>query len=277
MTGDETGSGTATARVERPLDLVLARLHLRLGSLGLARAELEGMAGSGTLDDDGLVDLAEVRWRTGDLPGAGEAAAVALAAGNSAVIAYVIAAEATAAAGRPGEARRLASRALELSDMSVVEVFAGMPRSSVWPAEPTGMAVMEPLFALEGGPRVEPLSRSARAGFGAGLWDDAAEPLEELPEPGQALEAGRAALAAGDDATAALHLGLALRLAPALAPIVLQVLESHDGPALALVRGDAHRIVGHEHDARLAFARVAAAIPGGGPSPDQASTDKETS
>ena len=110
---------------ERDIDLVVARLHLKLGSLQLARAELEEMAGHGTLDDEGLVDLAEARWRTGDLTGAGDAATVALAAGNEAVVALVISAEATAAAGRPAEARRLASRALELADLSVSDVFAG--------------------------------------------------------------------------------------------------------------------------------------------------------
>ena len=44
-------------------DLVLARLHLRLGSLALARAELETLAGQDALDGEGLVDLAEARWR----------------------------------------------------------------------------------------------------------------------------------------------------------------------------------------------------------------------
>ena len=63
---------------ERAADLVLARLHLRLGSLGLARAELESMAGRNSLDDQGIRDLAEVRWRTGDLAGAGDAAAAYL-------------------------------------------------------------------------------------------------------------------------------------------------------------------------------------------------------
>ena len=33
------------------------------------------MAGDGALDDEAIIDLAEVRWRTGDLAGAGEAAA----------------------------------------------------------------------------------------------------------------------------------------------------------------------------------------------------------
>jgi len=53
----------ATAASEadtRPADLALARIHLRLGSLGLARAELEALAGQDALDADGLLDLAEV-------------------------------------------------------------------------------------------------------------------------------------------------------------------------------------------------------------------------
>ena len=62
---------TTAESTTRAADLVLARLHLRLGALALARAELETLAGRDALDDDGLTDLAEVRWRTGDLVGAG--------------------------------------------------------------------------------------------------------------------------------------------------------------------------------------------------------------
>jgi hypothetical protein len=243
---------------ERDPNLVLARLHLRLGSLGLARAELEEMAGNGTLDEEGLVDLAEVRWRTGDLTGAGEAANVALAAGNEAIVALVIAAEATAAIGRPAEARRLASRALELADMSVANVFAGMPRASIWPIDPDAPAATAPLFdvADDHGP-----AGSVAAAPPPGLWDDTAASGVELPDPAVALEAGRAALAAGEIASGAIQLGLALRLAPALAPAVLDALDPYDAPELALVKGDAYRLVGHERDARLAFASAAAAMP----------------
>jgi hypothetical protein len=261
--------------VARDQDLVLARLHLRLGSLGLARAELEGMAGAGTLDDEALVDLAEARWRTGDLAGAGEAAGVALAAGSESIVAYVIAAEATAAVGRPSEAGRLASRALELANMSVTEIFAGMPRASVWPPELFDAATTEPLLglssngsALVGGTAVTLSTVPATRG----LWDDDVPAVPDLPDPAAALESGRTALAAGDPGTAALHLALAVRLGPTLAPAVLDLLEGVDGPELALVRGDAYRLVGHERDARLAYAGVAAAIP----DPDPDPPDKET-
>ena len=243
---------------ERDIDLVVARLHLRLGSLQLARAELEEMAGKGTLDDDGLIDLAEARWRTGDLTGAGEAANVALTAGSESVVAFVIAAEATAAAGRPAEARRLASRALELSDLSVSDVFAGMPRASIWPIEPGTPTVAEPLFGAEAS--AVATSSAGTVTHTAGLWDDAVAEIG-LPEPAVALEAGRTALADGRIAVGALHLALVLRLAPALAPAVLEAVAPYDGPELALVKGDAYRLVGHERDARLAFADAAASIP----------------
>ena len=259
---------------DRSHDLAIARLHLRLGSLGLARAELEGMAGSGALDCEGLVDLAEARWRTGDLAGAGEAAGAALTAGSEAVVAYVISAEATAAVGRPAEARRLASRALELADLSVSEVFAGMPRASVWPIEPSDTTTTEPLFgttptsSFAGASRFDAASAAAR-----GLWDDHGDGLADLPDPATLIQHGRAALDAGDPARAGLHLGVALRLAPALAPVVLQLLDGQDGPELALVRGDAYRLAGHERDARLAFA---AAVDGSTTSPPIEAT-KETS
>ena len=242
---------------ERDIDLVVARLHVRLGSLQLARAELEEMAGKGTLDDEGLIDLAEARWRTGDLAGAGEAATIALAAGNEAIVALVIAAEATAAAGRPAEARRLASRALEMADLSVADVFAGMPRSSIWPIEPGTPTIAEPLFGAEASAAA--VTTAAAVSHAPGLWDDA--PDVDLPDPAEALEAGRLALADGRIAAGALQLSLVLRLAPALAPAVLDTLAPYDGPEVAIVKGDAYRLVGHERDARLAFADAAASIP----------------
>ena len=78
----------------RTAELLLAHAHLRLGSLALARTELETLAGMGKLDPLGLVDRAEVRWRTGDLAGAGEAAAVALRGDEEYPVALLIAAEA---------------------------------------------------------------------------------------------------------------------------------------------------------------------------------------
>jgi hypothetical protein len=268
-----------TPEEARAADLRVARLHLRLGSLGLARAELEAMAGGSDLDTDTLIDLAEARWRSGDLAGAGDAATAALEAGTESAIAHVIAAEA-AAAGRPGEARRLASRALELSGPSISAVFAGMPRASIWSTDASeeGTATVpmfEGLGAPEGssvsGPGLESADDlPAIAGqTGEGLWDDDASATDaETHDPATRLDSARAALAAGDQHAAALHLALALRLAPGVAPAVLDLLDTVDGPELTVVKGDAYRLVGHEPNALRAFANAAAAI--------AHATDKET-
>lgn len=130
--GESDGAGSE----ERTADLVLARVHLRLGSVELARAELETLAGHDALDLDGLVDLAEARWRTGDIDGAGEAAMAALDDDDGPLLALVVAAEAAAARGRPTEARRYVDRAMLAADGSIDRLFAGMPRGSAWPPDP---------------------------------------------------------------------------------------------------------------------------------------------
>jgi tetratricopeptide (TPR) repeat protein len=278
--GLATAMPTAEATASRPVDLILARAHLRLGSLALARAELEGFANAGLLDLPGQVDLAEVRWRTGDLAGAGEAAAAALAAGEEEPMALAIAAEAAAALGRPNEARRLANQALQRSPAPIDDLFAGMPRSAVWPAD----AVEPPptpgtLFHQEPGPQptlragdTDPEVVAARASMAGdrreraagsqtpGFWDaDAGADLAaaELPDPVAELDAGRAALVAGAVDEAALRLGLVLRLAPALAPAVLDATEGLSSPMISIVRGDAYRLVGFDLEARRAFAAAA--------------------
>jgi len=267
-------------RAPRSVDLMLARAHLRLGSLALARAELEILAGQGVLDVPGHIDLAEARWRTGDLSGAGEAAMIALAAGEEAPVALAIAAEAAAALGRPNEARRLATRAMDGAAGPIDNLFAGMPRSGVWPADaaeppPTAGTLFhhEPApgpgrrvgdtdaeaTALRA-PLIEERSNGAVPALTLGLWDpegadDATAP--EQPDPAGELEAARAALVAGtvDDAT--LRFSLALRLAPALAPAVLEATDGVSAPAINVVRGDAYRLVGLETEARRAYAAAA--------------------
>ena len=257
---------------ERPVALRLARLHLRTGSYALARVELETAAGAGTLDEEALLDLAEVRWRTDDLTGAGEAAAAYIASGRVALIALVITAEATAALGRPSEGRRLAGRALELANGMIDEVFAGMPRSDVWPARPVERVEQVPLPAPMG-------ADPARAGSADLARAEIALPMaaadsgtasgEPMPDPAGELDAARAALAAGDRAGAALRLSIVLRLSPALAPAVLDVAAGESGPDFDLVRGDALRLVGRESQARRAFAS-AARQPSDAPDPDDA-------
>jgi hypothetical protein len=268
---------------ERAADLVLARLHLRLGSLGLARAELESMAGRNSLDDQGIRDLAEVRWRTGDLAGAGDAAAAYLEGAPDDVLALVIAAEMQSHLGRPGEARRLAGRAQAASEGLLDTIFAGMPRSSVWPVDTGGP--LEPagtLFAdLEALPpdwsvdasdsledaasaesQVEPGDALApTVQGGPGLWDaDHATVAPALPDPAELLARARAALEGDRPGQAAAGLALAMRAAPTLAPAVLDLIAGRSEPVLALVRGDAHRIVGHEAEALRDYAAAVAAI-----------------
>lgn len=125
----EAGTGGVS---ERSVDARLARLHLRGGLLALARAELEQMAGAGTLDIGALADLAEVRWRNGDLMGAAEAASAHLDAGGSEPTAMIICAEALDHDGHLLDARALAARALERVGGQVDRLFAGQPRSSAW-------------------------------------------------------------------------------------------------------------------------------------------------
>jgi hypothetical protein len=268
---------------ERAADLVLARLHLRLGSLGLARAELESMAGRNSLDDQGIRDLAEVRWRTGDLAGAGDAAAAYLEGAPEDVLALVIAAEMQSHLGRPGEARRLAGRALAASEGLLDTIFAGMPRSTVWPVdtggplEPAGtlfadLGALPPDWSVDASDlpddaasadsQVEPGDALAPAiQGGPGLWDADHETVAPaLPDPAELLARARVALEADRPGQAAAGLALAMRAAPTLAPAVLDLIAGRSEPVLALVRGDAHRIVGHEAEALRDYAAAVAAI-----------------
>jgi hypothetical protein len=270
----------------RDPDLILARAHLRLGSLGLARTELETLAGTGTLDDEAIRDLAEARWRTGDVAGAGEAAAAWLETNPDDVLGLVISAEAQSALGRPAEARRLAGRAMERADGSLDPVFAGMQRSAIWPVEPgtaTGPAGV--LFDdLHPSPR--PAARSARGGaradsateephepfdpgvpeeFGGSpsLWGDDADgtrPGDDALDPTVLFHRGRVALEDGRAADAAAGLLLAMRGTPGLAPAVLDLLAGRSDPILVLVRGDAQRLVGHELEAMRDHAAAAGGL-----------------
>ena len=305
------------AAADRPVELRLAAIHLRTGLLALARAELETSAGRGELDDAALLDLAETRWRTDDVTGAGEAAAAYFATGREDTLALVIATEATASLGRSTEARRLATRALGRGDIPLDAIFLGIHPSSYWPSttamagEPagtlfggprpgstagtagiTGAAVLGRLAArLHGEPHPPPpasISRAAMSGPSEApgrapaaetrdhlaaptLWSDA-ETLPagsgratigndaRLPEPADELDLARDDLRAGRLADGAIRLAVVLRLAPTMAPAILDVISAQSSPSLELVRGDALRLVGHERDARLAYAAAAAQL-----------------
>jgi len=282
----ESGQGTADVQLigaesqpeprrEPRVDLRLARLHLRTGVHGLARAELESLVGWGELDEESLIDLAEARWRTGDLEGAGDAARAFLATGREAVLGLVIAAEAIAAAGRPGEARRLAGQALERAGDSLDGLFAGMPRSGIWPHDPSdpgehvGPLLGESAGAAASGRAAETAASAETATAVSsgdddlGLWEGHPQDLRPLPVPPDAaaeLEAARDLLTAGDIDRAAVRLAVVLRVSPILAPAVLDVLPPDAGPALELVRGDAFRLLGHDGDAQRAYASALAGV-----------------
>jgi hypothetical protein len=280
-------------RIPRSDDLVLARTHLRLGSLGLARTELEALAGRGTLDDEGIRDLAEARWRTGDIGGAGEAAGAWLKGHPDDILGLVIAAESQAALGRPAEARRLAGRAIERADGSLDPVFAGMQRSPIWPVEPgsevgpvgvlfddlhpgpqpLAHAPARPGRAADtspGTPPHLPLDPGVPEAFGGpSLWGDDADgsdaSLGDALDPTTVFHHGRLALEEGRTAEAATGFILSMRSTPGLAPAILDLLAGRGEPILVLVRGDAQRIVGHEIEAMRDHAAAADAIGEGTP------------
>jgi tetratricopeptide (TPR) repeat protein len=249
----------STSADDRAIGLRLARVHLRMGSLLLARAELEAYAGRDVLDEDALLDLAEVRWRTGDLPGAGEAADALLARGRDDVLALVIAAEALAALGRPTPARQLAGRALVAAGGPLEPLFAGMPRSVIWPADPAGVDARPVVGADEPvaspGTRLRPGTRRPRAGMSVATAEEDAGPASAAAA--EAFAGGRAALGGWDPAPAALRLGVALRLEPGFAQAVLEAIGDRSvEPTLALVAGDALRLLGRESEALAAFDRA---------------------
>ncbi len=276
--GDHATAPTTAVSAPRDPDLVLARVHLLLGSLSLARTELETLAGRGALDDGAIRDLAEARWRTGDAVGAGEAAAAWL---------------------EPGEARRLAGRAIEQADGSLDPVFAGMQRSAIWPVEPgSPIGPAGVLFDdLHPGPHaVHPLPSASRGdarfgtfdhvdddgsrdpgdpfepglprhAIGPSIWGDdddaAAVPaVDDAVDPGTLFHRARAALEAGQAAEAATGLILALRASPGLAPAILDLLAGRSESILALVRGDAQRVVGREVEAMRDHAAAAGGVAG---------------
>ena len=171
------------------LQIRLARIHLKTGSLAMARAEFEALAGRDGLDTLARLDLAEARWRTGDLEGAGEAAAAYLSDGGDEALGFVIAAEAAAIANRHAEARRCVEQALERHPSGIDPLLAGIPRRAAWASQtwsPVAVetATVEPSPAaagveieVEAQPVPEPMPEAAPA------EPEAAPEPETGPEP----------------------------------------------------------------------------------------------
>ena len=253
----------------------IARLHLRFGMLPLAHAELEELAGREALDATGLAALAEARWRSGDLAGADVAATACLDGGCDDPVAIVIAAEAAAADGRPGVARRLAARLAGIDASGLDAIYRGMPHRAFWPEAPGGASDDGTLF----GGRIDLASvdRSADAAAVAAHAEAHAAELhahapggpghEHAHAPGHHLHAEPAvelALAreelGADVGRACLRLALVLRSDPAFAPAVIEALAMRKEPAAAVVRGDAQRLLGRHLEAEAAYAQAAAGL-----------------
>ena len=136
---------TALTAPNRTDDIRVARVHLRLGQLTLARAELEDLLRRDALDAEAMAALAEARWRTGNAAGAADAAFAHIDAGGTDDVALCIAAEAAAADGRAADARALMDL-LPSSDAATLDaLFAGMPRRAFWPAGPVDRSDLEEL------------------------------------------------------------------------------------------------------------------------------------
>ena len=284
----------AAAAVAAATEIRFARLHLRTGSLLQARSEYEALAGNNLLDVPATLDLAEVRWRTGDLTGAGSAASAYLAADGEESLGFLIAAEAAAAQDHVAEARRHAGRALERSVADLEVFFAGVPRRMTWPesawtalaaieidassaatpdrAAPTIVAGPAPeapegsLWARTGeSPAPESPQSEATAIVAAELSAPESESESQLPAPeppplDREVATGTAALQGGDALMAALHFAVALRVTPESARAVVDAIGERRDLALELVRGDALRLLGNESDAGEAYASVASAL-----------------
>ncbi|HJP87809.1 MAG TPA: hypothetical protein VJ850_02095 [Candidatus Limnocylindrales bacterium] len=266
-------------------DVRLARVHLRMGQLTLARAELEDLLRRDQLDTTSLAVLAEARWRTGDGAGAAEAAGAHLAAGGSDDIALCIAAEAAALDGRQDEARELMDR-LPAADAGALDaLFAGMPRRASWPAGPVDRSDMDELrraadrgreAARRPGPvrtssgesqtqlfRRAELEAAAEAEASAGSSAADAAPASrrrkaEL-DPSVELERARGELEHDPD-RAFLRLALVLRHDPTRAPAVIDVLHLRREAKAALLRGDAQRLLGRHLEAEAAYDAAAESL-----------------
>ncbi len=282
VTGPDVGRPGAL----RAADGRLARLHLRGGLLTLARASLEQMAGVGALDREALADLAEARWRSGDLEGAAEAAAAHLDAGGDEPLAHLVVAEEADRQGSLVDARRHAAVVRERVGTGLDRLFAGETRSTAWPLEGVdwmddGATTPGRWGLLAGGREVaDPQPRSWRmlpppasgspvarpriplAAAAASATQSTLDQLELGRAAGVELEAAENELARGAIADAVDRLALVLRFDPALAPVILSMADQAlAGPgdhqqglvALHLLRGDAYRGLGREVEAVDAY------------------------
>ncbi|MEO8208891.1 MAG: hypothetical protein ABI598_07625 [Chloroflexota bacterium] len=244
-----------TSPLGEETELRLTAIHLRLGSLLLARAELESLAARGLLNADGLADLAELRWRAGDLEGAGAMAAAHLASGGNRPIARVVLAESDAVAGRMDEAANHVETLGDVGASAFASLFAGMPLRGPWPIIGSGPLTGMPGDAAALGAE-EPGADPGAAGKAPAALPEAGEVLARAGVDLRSRD--RLRHVAGID-----RLALVLRLDPRLAEEVVETLGRRREPAAHLVRGDALRIMGRGYEAEVAYGAAAAALDSG--------------
>jgi hypothetical protein len=281
----------------------LARLHLGTGLLRLARVELEELAGEGRLDADGVLDLAEARWRTGDLRGAAEAAGAWLEAGAATgagenggrpgALAHALVAEGLAVRGREDDAVVHVAATLDALGAeptgpagsqdaarslsgALDALFAGIaPRAEAWPAfEPRVLGASADAPAADGAPAAgAPAAGAPAAAASPGGWSSGAVARVPSREAGAAapdpIAAADDRLAAGEDSAAAVLLILALRATPLRALDVLgradAALSERSSAGLLLARAEALRVLGRNDAAGIAYAVADAHARGGAP------------
>jgi hypothetical protein len=268
MTLPMTPPDGETAEAPAGADGRLARLHLGTGLLRLARVELEELAGEGRLDAAGVLDLAEARWRTGDLRGAAEAAGAWLEAGaatgeaesggRAVALAHALVADALAVRGRDDEAAaHVAATLAALAPLPPGEegppaasrsvsdaldaLFAGIaPRADAWPAFDPGDPGAASADRVSAGGAVH-----VHSPYGGSATPDLMAAADDR-------------LGASDDAAAAVLLILALRATPIRAQEVLQradaALAARSGAGLLLARAEALRVLGRHEAAGIAYA-----------------------
>ena len=267
------------AKPARTVESVLAHAHLRLGALSLARVELETMAGLGLLDvarpgrpgRGALADRRPARCRRGGQRGAARGGRRGGRAGHRRRGGVrPRPSQRGAADGQPGAGRRPGHGRPDLCRHAAFDACGRRDAAEPPPTAPT-LFDREPDLppradgyarTLRGcGPPAERVKEpSTAAPVMLGFWDGEAdiEPAAmAAPDRGEPswMRAGRAG---GRRARqAALHFGLALRVAPALAPAVLEATEGARSAGLSMVRGDAYRLAGHETSARQAYAMAA--------------------
>jgi hypothetical protein len=243
--------------------------------------ELEELAGADVLDADGVLDLAEVRWRTGDLAGAAAAAGAWLDAAEGVtdpglVLANVICAEGAAQRADPDAvaAHVAAANSAALDGGALERLLAGIPPLAPW-------AVDDALAA----PDELPAAGARHRPGGPGATPSGAP----LAPAAASLVASGSALLVSHPERAAILFALAMRADRAAAEAVLAALDgaagsapSQEGPGddgamrgtsgeagLAFARGDALRAAGRPEEARIAYAsaeRLALAPAEAGPS-----------